>query len=303
MEIQKISIEETFKKYTDVIAPGQNITREEFAVYLDYCNKRGFDPLAKDIYIVKRRDYKSGKELMSFQSSIDAIRKRGVQAGDYEGQSGPFWCGDDGLWKDVWLANIPPRAAKVGIWRKGFREPVWAVALFDEYAQKDRQDNLTSFWKRMPANQLAKCAESLAWRKCYPETFQGVYSAEEMAQAANEHADTKLERANIVEAQVIEAEKKFPSPILKNAAIHVENPEDLVFLKQWREHLGTLMLKHPFSPFKDDKQKAAQYTMNETGKGLIELSIKEMEDLEKRFFKAFPETAVNPLEVEKAPAL
>lgn len=297
MEIQKYNQEEMFRKYTEVIAPGQDITKEEFAVYLDYCKRRGFDPLAKDIYVVKRRDYKTGRDIMGFQSSIDAIRKRGVASESYEGQVGPMWCGDDGVWKDVWLGNKAPRAAKVGIWRKGFREPVWAVALFDEYAQVDKAGKPTRFWEKMPANQLAKCAEALAWRKTFPETFQGIYTAEEMAQAQNDEHDHKVARAVELEQEVIKAVKEFPKPVIKNAAAKIENPDEVVFLKQWRDHIGELMLHHNASPFKGDRKGAAQYTMNNTGKELIELTIKELEDLEKRFLKQYPECAVSSKEV------
>lgn len=219
-QIQKQSdVNEMFKLYTDVIAPGQDITTNEFKVYLDYCNKRGFDPLAKDIYVVKRKDYKTGQVHMSFQSSIDAIRKRGVANPDYEGQVGPFWCGEDGLWRDVWLLKTPPKAARVGIWRKNFREPVFAVALFDEYAQKTKEGRLTRFWADMPTNQLAKCAESLAWRKSYPDSFAGLYTAEEMDQADNDqHKEitkevkaVNVERAKTMEEMVT---KFVPTPDL-----------------------------------------------------------------------------------------
>ena len=67
-----------------------------------------------------------------------------------------FWCGDDGVWKDVWLEKKNPRASKVIVYKKGANKGISAVALFEEYANMD-----SPIWKKMPALMIAKCAESI----------------------------------------------------------------------------------------------------------------------------------------------
>jgi phage recombination protein Bet len=148
-----------------------NAPKADLAVFLHYAQRTGLDPFARQLYMIER----GGR--YTIQASIDGLRIVAQRSGEYAGQVGPFWCGDDGEWIDVWLDTKPPVAAKVGVMRKGFKEPLWAVAKFDSYNAN------TPIWRKMPDTMIAKCAEALALRKAFPNDLSGIYTTEEMEQA------------------------------------------------------------------------------------------------------------------------
>src|SRR5579859_8107348 len=147
-------------------------TPEQFNLFLEVCNHYRLNPFARQIYAVVRQGQ------MTVQTSIDGFRLMAERTGKYAGQIGPEWCGEDGQWVNVWLKKEPPAAARVGILRKDFAQPVWGVARYSSYVQESGP-----LWRKMGDVMIAKCAESLAFRKAFPAEMSGIYTHEEMTQA------------------------------------------------------------------------------------------------------------------------
>ncbi|MGW1468526.1 phage recombination protein Bet [Streptomyces sp. NPDC002308] len=163
------------------------VTPAELSGFLHLCQRTGLDPFSRQIYLIGRYSKKDGRDVYTPQTGIDGYRviaqRVTAQTGGTYGYEDTVWCDPSGRWHDVWLADEPPAAAKVAVIRNGQRFS--AVATFREYVQAFPDGNPKGLWAKMPAGQIAKCAEALALRKAFPHDLAGVYTAEEMDQADN----------------------------------------------------------------------------------------------------------------------
>jgi len=194
-QIKAVSLADEIEKNRTLIQQTffKDGNRAQFELFLEVAKRVGLSPLNRQITPMIRRskNKQSGQwePQMTIITNIDGFRVIAERSGKYAGQVGPFWCGEDGEWKEVWLQKEPPRAAKVGVLRSDFKEPLWGVATWDSYVQTYERDGRTTvgpMWAKMPDIMLAKVAEALALRKAFPQDLSGLYSADEMDQASKE---------------------------------------------------------------------------------------------------------------------
>ncbi len=219
----------------------------DLELFISTCKRLKLSPEAKQIYAVIRPT-KDGPQ-MTIQTSIDGFRLIADRTDAYEGQTPVQWCGKDGVWRDIWKETDAPIASRVGVYKKGFREALYAVAHWDEYVQKTREGNATQFWAKMPRLMLGKVAEALALRKAFPNELSGIYATEEIGQtidvAPADHPArqmTKEEQSEYFKSSArinVQAPAKPPSLAQKFTELNVSNNDLVEFVgkpvDQWTD--------------------------------------------------------------------
>lgn len=205
----------------------EDATNGDLAVFFHQAKRTGLDPFARQIYMIGRWS-KDGMKY-TIQTGIDGFRLIASRTGHLDGYEDTLWCGEDGVWSDVWLAPHPPAAAKVTVIRDGARFP--AVALFREYAQTKRNGDLTQMWADKGGLMIAKCAEALALRKAFPQDLSGLYTSDEMGQA-DQPAPRRVESEQVPStapqqqpAAIAEPAAPAAEPVPADMAARIAPPE------------------------------------------------------------------------------
>lgn len=155
---------------------------DELRMFLNVCKGAQLNPFLRQVHFIKRKNNATGREEGTIQIGIDGFRAIAEGSGQYAGN-------DDAIFKDEFeetfgneknqIKKKVPGSATVTVWKLlgGERRAFTATARWGEYNPG------TFMWRKMPYNQLAKCAEALALRKAFPKQLSGLYVNEEMEQA------------------------------------------------------------------------------------------------------------------------
>lgn len=165
-------------------APG--ISDAELKLGLMKAQHTRLDPFKGHSYFIKRKVFRNDRyeDIWRLEANIEGYRARAFDTKEVREMDGPYWCGEDGVWKDVWTSREPPVAAKFGVKRDGMEKPRYAVADYNTYVQLKKDGKPSMWWaKGSGAHMLGKCAEALALRSTFPDELSGTYTKEEMGQA------------------------------------------------------------------------------------------------------------------------
>lgn len=159
----------------------EDATDADVAFCVAFCAHRDLDPVRGEVVFNKfaKREQVKGTWQTTGYSVVPVVtaigyRVQASRSGDYLGQTPREWCGPDGVWKQVWLEEEPPAAARVGILRRGCPMPIYAVAVFRRFAKytdgKYGPVKLSGLWATHPDVMIATRAETAAFKLAFPET-------------------------------------------------------------------------------------------------------------------------------------
>lgn len=146
---------------------------DELAFFATVCRHRQLDPFAGEIVGIMRWNGKEQRNVMKIQVTVEGLRTIAMRTGLYAGQDEVLWCGPDGRWRDIWPDPAePPYASKTAVYRVDVERPFVGKAHFHEFCQFDHKGRRTPMWDKMPANQLAKCAERQALIRAFKKELR-----------------------------------------------------------------------------------------------------------------------------------
>ena len=177
---------------------------EEFLLWVEGCKLRSLLPVV-DVVLQMRGSYEYDSEAKAslwkkkaiYITTIHALRKLAERTGLYLGPCPSEWIYLNNEHVPTLTSSVPlpdpksptewlaPWAVRASVKRKGFDNPVIAVARWGAYAQMVKSGDavkLNSVWKSRGPEQLEKCAMAQALRAAFPEELAGLYTEEEVGE-------------------------------------------------------------------------------------------------------------------------
>lgn len=190
--MERLHFSETEKQaFRAAFAP--TATDNQWNLFINECERRALIPGTHVIFSIRGKnewDPTLGKKVpvtsVVFMTTIAALRLIAARSGNYEGHK-PFTyvytreSEDQGFLESKVPLGRVPHAVTVEMKRRGWADPIFAVARYDACVQLKGDDKIpTQMWEKRGEEQLAKCCEAAGLRELAPEDCAGLYIEEEM---------------------------------------------------------------------------------------------------------------------------
>jgi phage recombination protein Bet len=225
----------------DTVCKG--LTDAELKVFAYAVRRTGLDPFMRQLYAVKRKN-KDGTFSMTIQTGIDGYRLTADRTGLYAGSDDPVLDNEE-----------TPNKAVVTVYKmvQGVRCPFTASARWNEYYPGQAQGFM---WDKMPCLMLGKVAEALALRKAFPAELSGIYTTEEMDQAAAKEFETDF----------TETEPEQPKVVIQPKSVKLVTEKQIDRLWRLQKTAGASILDVNSLVRAYGKEDPKQLTMDEYNK-------------------------------------
>lgn len=166
---------ETLRNFVD---PKHQASPQELQTLLAIVKNRNLNPFIKEVYFIKY-----GNNPAQIVVSKDAFMKRAEQNQNYDGfESGVIYEDEKGELKTKKGVILPRKSTLIGGWcevyRKDRSRPVYREVELSAY------NTHKNWWQKAPGQMIEKVAIVAAVRDAFSENVGGLYTADEMEQAA-----------------------------------------------------------------------------------------------------------------------
>lgn len=187
-------------------------TEDEQESFVRLCQRTLLDPFSKQIYATRRyvKD-RGGNKVPTLVpvTSVIGLTAIAARTGMYDGCI-IQWAGKDGVWKDEWLEEEFPTAAKCTVYHKQRTHPEVGIAHWTGYCgqaynQVTKRWEVSEFWERLGPFMIAKCAKAQSLRGAFPDQCSNLYISEELQGGVSE-VDQLDDEAKIIQNRAKEEE-------------------------------------------------------------------------------------------------
>lgn len=166
------------KTLRNFVDPKHQASPQELQTLLAIVKNRNLNPFTKEVYFIKY-----GNNPAQIVVSKDAFMKRAEQNQNYDGfESGVIYEDEKGELKTKKGVILPRKATLIGGWcevyRKDRSRPVYREVELSAY------NTHKNWWQKAPGQMIEKVAIVAAVRDAFSENVGGLYTADEMEQAA-----------------------------------------------------------------------------------------------------------------------
>jgi len=166
------------RKY--LVPANTNVTDQEVQLFLKLCEYQKLNPFLREVYLVKYGSYPAsmvtGKEVFTKRASKDP-NFNGMEAGiTVRDENGQIIRRDGSML----LATEQIVGGWCRVYLKDTVVPFFEEVSFAEYLGKKSDGTPTGMWATKPATMIRKVAIVHTLREAFPESFEGLYSQEEI---------------------------------------------------------------------------------------------------------------------------
>ena len=159
----------------------ERVSMQEIVMFINLCKFNGLNPWLREAYCIKY-----GNEPATMVTGKEAFEKRAENHPQHDGHRAGIIVYDEETGELTYRVGAFYIAGEkiVGGWaevyRKDQRQSTRVEVPFDEYAGRKKDGSLNSQWSAKPATMIRKVALVQALREAFPQTFGGMYDADEV---------------------------------------------------------------------------------------------------------------------------